>query len=195
MPHFLRSSLSAFGANLRVFLGILDKLGRAVNRHVVGLRGEYGNVLWSVVGLVMVQVVNTLLGQKVSPQLGLGHKAMLIDIPVSIRGGIVRRIHVHVPAFMDKAPALPPGAVWPFVALASMTLTVSVVLPSADATIQAAGCSNGRDLTTTARAQARGIGFLLDRPTSAIHLFGRVGPGPVASDVATPFGNLCTTTA
>jgi len=178
-----------------VIFSILDELGCAMNRHVVGVRGEYGNVLRSVVGLVMVQVVNALFGQKVSSQLGLGHKAMLIDIPVSVRSGIVRRIHVHVSAFMDKAPALPPGAVWPFKTLCSVTLAIPVVLPSANATFRVAGCGDGRDLTAAAHTQSRGIRILLDFPTGAMHLFGRVGPGPVASDVATPFGNLCTATA
>ncbi len=195
MPSCLCSSFSAFRADLRVFLSIRDKLWRAMNRHMVGLRGKDGNVLGSVVGLVMVQVMDALGRQKVSPQPGLGYKAMLIDIPVSVRGGIVWCIHVHVPALVDKAPTFPSGAVWPLETLSSMASAISVMLPSADATFRVAGCGDGRDLTATTHAQSRGVRGLLDLPAGAIHLFGRFGPGPVASDVAMPFGNLCTTTA
>ena len=195
MPSRLRTSLSALRANLWMILGILDKLGRAMDRHVVGVRSEYGNVLRSVVSLVMVQVMNALSGQKIAPQLGFGHEAMLIDISVSIRGGIVWRIHVHVPALVGIATALPPGTIWTLKSFGSMALAISIMLSSTYTTLRVAGRGNGRDLTATTHTQARRIWFLLDLPASMIHLFGRFGPGPVALDVTMPFGNLCTTTA
>ena len=196
MPHRLCSSLSALGSNLRMFFGVLHEATWIVGlSHVIGLRGEYGNVLRSVVGLDVVQVMNPLTWQKVTSQLCFSHKAVLVDVSVSIRGGMVWRVNVDVSALVGIAPALPSVAVWPFVALASVPTAILGVLSLVNATISMIRLCDGRNLTAAAHTQPRGIRNLLGLPTSLIHLFGRFGPGPVALNVAVPFGNLGTTTA
>ena len=176
MPSRLSASLTSLGAKLRMRLGIFNELRRAVTRHVVGLRGEYGNILRTVVGLVMIQMMDALVRQKVSPQLGLGHKAMLINVPISVGGRMVRRIDVNIPGFVGIASALPSGAIRAFVPLSPMTTAVSVMLPNTNATFGMTGRGNGRDLAATTHAQSRGVWGLLDCPTSMIHVLGRFGP-------------------
>lgn len=196
MPSRLCASLATHGVYLWMRLGVFQKLLRVVGQgHVIGLRGEYGNVLRAVVGLVMVNVMYALAGQKEPAQLGLGHKAMLIDIAVAVGGWMIWSINVNVPALVCVAPALPIGTVWPLASIVTMTATKTSVFSFVDAAISMVAFGNRGNLPTTALAKAIWVRFLLHLPTGMIHLFGRFGPGPVASNVAMPFGNLCTTTA